>query len=119
MWPGAVAKRPASKAVYPFFLHSVLAGLVSAFSSFFTGIMDHYGIQTLHLQPNSILLLSVFAFYCEAFVGLRPSVALFCHFFSLRLHDGARLWACVSFIAAQSGNLLLKAGKKVENFRHP
>ncbi|KAI4994433.1 hypothetical protein ZWY2020_034074 [Hordeum vulgare] len=71
----------------------------------------------LHLQPNSVLLLSVFAFYCEAFVGVQPSVALFRHFFSLRLHDDAHFSACVSFVAAQSGNVLLKAGKKVENFR--
>ena len=118
IWGGSSEKRPSSKAVYPFFLHSVFAGLVPSFSAFFTAILDHYGIQDLHLQPNSILLLSVFAFYCEAFVGVRPSVALFRHFFSLRLHDGAQWSACVSFVAAQSGNMLLKAGKKVENFRH-
>ncbi|KAI5006166.1 hypothetical protein ZWY2020_033409 [Hordeum vulgare] len=117
IWPGARAKRPTSKAVYPFFLHSVFAGLVPPFSSFFTAILNHYGIHALHLQPNSILLLSIFAFYREAFVGVRPSVALFHHFFSLRLHDSAHLLACVSFVAAQSDNLLLKAGKKVENFR--
>ncbi|KAE8783877.1 hypothetical protein D1007_42628 [Hordeum vulgare] len=99
-------------------LHSVFADLVPPFSSFFTTILNHYGIQALHLQPNSILLLSVFAFYYEAFVGVRPSVTLFRHFFSLRLHDGAHLSACVSFIVAQGGNLLLKAGKKVEKFRH-
>ncbi|KAE8779926.1 hypothetical protein D1007_47038 [Hordeum vulgare] len=34
------------------------------------------------------------------------------------LHDGAHLSACISFVEAQSGNLLLKAGKKVENIRH-
>ncbi|KAE8775007.1 hypothetical protein D1007_52529 [Hordeum vulgare] len=72
----------------------------------------------LHLQPNSILLLFVFAFYCKAFVGARPSVALFRHFFSLRLHDGTYLSAYVSLVAAQGRKLLLKAGKKVENFRH-
>ncbi|KAE8777936.1 hypothetical protein D1007_49251 [Hordeum vulgare] len=72
----------------------------------------------LHLQPNSIFLLSVSSFYCEAFVGMRPSVALFHHFFSLRLDDGARLWACISFVKAQGGSLLLKTGKKVESFRH-
>ncbi|KAE8810166.1 hypothetical protein D1007_13234 [Hordeum vulgare] len=118
IWPGAIEKQPASKVVYSFFLHSVFAGLVPPFSSFFTAILNHYGIQALHLQPNSILLLSVFAFYSEAFGGVRPSVALFRHFFSLRLHDGAHLSAGVSFVAAQSGNLLLKAGKKVENFKH-
>ncbi|KAE8776019.1 hypothetical protein D1007_51406 [Hordeum vulgare] len=74
--------------------------------------------STLHLQPNSILLLSVFAFYYEAFVGMEPLVALLHHFFNLRLHDDAHLWACVSFVVAQSGNMLLKSEKKVENFRH-
>ncbi|KAE8812374.1 hypothetical protein D1007_10739 [Hordeum vulgare] len=99
-------------------LLSVFVGLVPPFSLFFIAILNHYGIQALHLQPNSILLLSVFAFYFEAFVGVRPSLALFRHFFSMCLHDDAHLSACVSFIAAQSGNLLLKVGKKVENFIH-
>ncbi|KAI5007464.1 hypothetical protein ZWY2020_051023 [Hordeum vulgare] len=40
------------------------------------------------------------------------------HFFSLRLHGGAHLSACISFVAAQSSNVVLKAGKKVDNFRH-
>ncbi|KAI5006806.1 hypothetical protein ZWY2020_034049 [Hordeum vulgare] len=68
--------------------------------------------------PNSILVLSVFAFYYEAFVGVQPSVALLHYFSSLRLHDNAHLSACVSFVAAQRGNVLLKAGKTVQNFRH-
>ncbi|KAI4995828.1 hypothetical protein ZWY2020_037916 [Hordeum vulgare] len=118
IWPCAIEKRPALKVVYPFFLHSVFAGLVPPFSSFFTAILNHYGIQALHLKPNSILLLFVFAFCSEAFMGVRPSVALFRHFFNMRLHDGAHLLACISFVAAQNGNFLLKAGKKVENFRH-
>ncbi|KAE8811290.1 hypothetical protein D1007_11650 [Hordeum vulgare] len=107
-WPGTTAK-----VVYPFFLHNIFAGLVSPFSSFFTAILNHYGIQPLQLQPNSILLMSVFAFYREAFVGVRPSVTLFRHFFSLRLHDGAHLSACVSFVVAQSGNFLVKARKEL------
>ncbi|KAE8781228.1 hypothetical protein D1007_45549 [Hordeum vulgare] len=118
IWLDATAKRPVSKAVYPLFLHSVFAGLVPSFFSFFTAILNHYGIQALQLQPNSILLLSVFAFYCESFIGMRPSVALFRHFFSLRVHDDAHLSACVSFVASQRGNFLLKAGKKLENCMH-
>ncbi|KAE8799932.1 hypothetical protein D1007_24629 [Hordeum vulgare] len=116
IWLGAIEERPVSKAVYPFFLHNIFPGLVSPFSPFFTTILNHYGIQALHLQPNSVLLLSVFTFYCEAFVGVRPLVALFRHFFSLRLRDDTHSLACVSFVAVQSGNLLLKVGKKVENF---
>ncbi|KAE8767188.1 hypothetical protein D1007_61493 [Hordeum vulgare] len=118
IWGDASAKRPSSKAVYPFFLHSIFAGLIPPFSAFFTAIPNHYGIHALHLQANSILILSVFAFYCEAFVGVQPSVALFRHFFSLRIHDGAQRSACVSFVAVQSDNVLLEAGKNVENFRH-
>ncbi|KAE8782363.1 hypothetical protein D1007_44281 [Hordeum vulgare] len=97
---------------YPFFLHSIFARLVPPLSTFFTAILDHYEIQALHLQPNSILLQSVFAFDHEAFIGVRPSVALFRHFFSLCLHDGAHLSACVSFVASQSGSFILKVGKK-------
>ncbi|KAE8814013.1 hypothetical protein D1007_08651 [Hordeum vulgare] len=118
IWAGAVEERPASGAVYPFFLHCIYAGLVPPFTWFFTAVLEHYRIEALHLQPNSILLLSVFSFYCEAFVGVQPSVALLRHFFSLRLQDGAHLSACISFVADQRGNVLLKAGKKVENFRH-
>ncbi|KAE8809205.1 hypothetical protein D1007_14250 [Hordeum vulgare] len=72
------------KPVYPFFLHSIYVRLVSPFSQFFTAVLDQYGIQALHLQPNSILLLS----------------------------------ACVFFLVVDSSNVLLKAGKKVENFRN-
>ncbi|KAE8803457.1 hypothetical protein D1007_20685 [Hordeum vulgare] len=118
IWPGAIEERPAPGAIYPFFLHSIYAGLVPPFSRFFSTVFDQYGIQALHLQPNSILFLSIFAFYCKAFVGVQPSVALLRHFFSVRLHDGAHLLACVSFVAAQSGNMLLKAWKKVEKFRY-
>ncbi|KAE8806740.1 hypothetical protein D1007_17099 [Hordeum vulgare] len=117
-WPGTTRKWPASKAVYPFFLHSMFIVLVPPFSLFFTAILNYYWIQGVHLQPNSILLLSVFSFYCEAFLGVRPSVDIFFHFFSLRVHDVAHLLACVSFIVVEGGNLLLNAGKKVEKFMH-
>ena len=59
----------------------------------------------------------VFGFYCEAFVGVRPSVALFRHFFSLRFSTGALLSGCVSFVDVLNGNSILQAGKKVEGFR--
>ncbi|KAE8775010.1 hypothetical protein D1007_52533 [Hordeum vulgare] len=92
-----------------------MAPTVKQKPEFFTAFLDHYGIQALHLQPNSILLPSVFAFYYEAFVGVQPSVALLHHFLNLRLHDDAHLSACISFMAAQSDNVLLKAGKKAHS----
>ena len=33
----------------------------------------------LHLHPNAVLILATFAYACEAFVGVMPSVALFRH----------------------------------------
>ena len=70
--------------VQPVFLHSIAAGLVPPFSDFFLAILTHYDIHLLHLQPNSITILSIFAFFCEAFLGVMPSVALFRHFYNLR-----------------------------------
>ena len=104
-------------AFFPFFLHSLFAGLVPPFSRFFFAILDHYQIHALHLQPNSVFLLSVFAFYCEAFVGVKPSIALFRHFFSLRTHGSRERSGCVSFVALNDNNELMKAGKKVDAFR--
>ena len=46
-------------------------------------VLTHYQIRVLHLNPGSIILLSGFAFLCEAFIGVSPSVALLRHFFAL------------------------------------
>ena len=50
---------------YPFFSGSVMAGLVPPFSPFLMAVLDHYGVQPLHLRPDSYLLLSIYTFYCE------------------------------------------------------
>ena len=59
----------------------------------------------LHLDPQSVTLLDVFAFMCEAMVGIAPSVALFRHFFSLHLTNLRQSSGCVSFqaVAATAG----------------
>ena len=36
------------------------------------------------LTPNSVLMLATFAYLCEAFIGVRPCVMLWHHFFVLR-----------------------------------
>ena len=50
----------------------------------------------MYLDPQSITLLAVFAFVCEAMVGIAPSIALPGHFFSLRLTDPLQCSGCVS-----------------------
>ena len=77
------------------------AGLVPPFSAFFNAVLSHYQIHMMHLGPQSITLLAVFAFVCEAMVGIPPSVALLRHFFSLCLTDPSQCLGCVSFQAVQ------------------
>lgn len=68
---------------YHVFTSAVISGLVPPFSEFFYLVLCHYKLQALHLHPNSVLLLSIFTYYCEAHVGVMPSVALLRHFFYL------------------------------------
>ena len=69
----------------PIFDSFMLMGLVPPFSDFFMDILRTYKLKLLHLTPGIILDLSVFAYACEAFVGVMPSVALFRHFFYPRI----------------------------------
>jgi hypothetical protein len=104
----------------PFFLFSIFAGLVPPFSPFFLAILETNGIQAIHLHPKSVTLLAVFAYACEARIGIKPSVAYFRHLFSLwssRLNQSS---GCVSFIATTGteGDIIdLKWMKKVEDFQ--
>src|SRR4051812_1509903 len=100
---------------YPFFVSSITAGLVPPFSEFFLAVLCHYNFQTLHLPPHSILLLAIFAYYCEAHVGVQPSVALLRHYFYLRTSKGSPS-ACMSFVACGSAMAISNPGKRIEGF---
>ena len=95
--PGTTLPSTLPEDAYPFFYRSVIAGLVPPCSPFFMVVLDHYGIQPLHLRPDSYLLLSIFAFYCEGLLGVKPLVALLCCFFPLEEREEGRLAGCVSF----------------------
>ena len=94
---------PEGSTFFPFFSRSVAVGLVPPFSDFFYEVLDHYGLQALHLHPNSVLLLSIFAYYCEAYLGVMPSVALLRHFFFLRV-TGEHITGCANFVACGKAN---------------
>ena len=85
---GSADPEASGSTFYPSFMSWIVAGLVPPLSDFFYSILSHYKIHALHLHPNSVLLLSIFAFYCEAYVGVMPSVALLRHFFFIRLKEG-------------------------------
>ena len=52
-------------------------------SEFFYALLQFWGIQLHHLTPQSILHLSIFTHFCEAFLGILPHFHLFQHFFIL------------------------------------
>jgi hypothetical protein len=106
--------------VQPFFLFSIFAGLVPPFSPFLLAILETYGIQAIHLHPKSINLLAVFTYACEAWIGIKLSVAYFCHLFSLGSSGLNQSSGYISFITTTGteGDFIdLKWMKKVEDFR--
>ena len=52
-------------------------------SHFFLLVLQYYEIELIHLNPNSFLMLSVFAHLCEVYLGIRPSLELWKFFFTL------------------------------------
>ncbi|KAE8817963.1 retrotransposon protein [Hordeum vulgare] len=66
-------------------LLALFSGLLPPFSEFLDVVHAHYQIHALHLDPRSVLLVSSFAFLCEAFLGVPSLVALLQQFFSLQL----------------------------------
>ena len=58
-------------------------GLTLPVSEFFYRLLQFWRVQLHHLTPQSILHLSIFTHFCEAFLGLLPHFHLFQHFFFL------------------------------------
>ena len=65
------------------FISHISTGLGLTISSFFLLLLEDFGLQLQHLTPHSILLTAIFVHLCEMFVGVRPCVILFRHFFVL------------------------------------
>ena len=68
------------------FLPYVLQGLNFPVSDFFQGLLFHWEVQEHHLTPNSILHISIFVHFCEAFLGIEPHFDSFQYFFHLKPH---------------------------------
>ena len=58
-------------------------GLALPVSEFFYALLQFWGIQLHYLTHQSILHLSIFTHFCEAFLGILPHFHLFQHFSSL------------------------------------
>jgi hypothetical protein len=53
-------------------------------SSFFASVLHFYGVEICHLNPNSFVMLSVFAHLCEAYLGTRPRLNIFRYFYYMK-----------------------------------
>ncbi|RLN03139.1 membrane-associated protein-like [Panicum miliaceum] len=65
------------------FLPLHILGLIPPVSSFFISVLEEYAVHLVHLSPNSVMTLAIFAHACEMFIGVLPSVELFRYLFSL------------------------------------
>jgi hypothetical protein len=65
---------------FPFFQRGF--GLPSC--DFLRELLDHYQIELVHLNPNSILQIAIFIHLCEAFLRISPNFPLFKHYFFLK-----------------------------------
>jgi hypothetical protein len=59
-------------------------GLALPASPFFQGFLELFGLQPHHLGANSVASLSYFATVCEGWLGIWPSLPLFCRLHFLR-----------------------------------
>jgi hypothetical protein len=51
---------------------------------FLRALLDHYQIKLVHLNPNSILQITIFVHLCEAYFGIPPNFPLFNNYFFLK-----------------------------------
>jgi hypothetical protein len=80
----------------------LIRGLALPISPFFRGLLDFYHLNLTHLNPNSILEISVFVHLCEAYLGILPHFGLWKYLYHCRpkMAGGSisswvvRVWRC-------------------------
>jgi hypothetical protein len=54
----------------------LVEAMVPPMSRLLHAVLSTYGVVLVHLHPNALLALAIFQHLCEAYVGVRTSVAL-------------------------------------------
>jgi hypothetical protein len=76
----------------------LLRGLGLPISPFFRDLLDFYRLNLTHLNPNSILQISIYIHLCEAFLGVLPHFGLWKYLYHFRpgMAGGAASagWGC-------------------------
>jgi hypothetical protein len=63
----------------------LIRGLALPISPIFCGLLDFYNLNLTHLNPNSILQISIFVHLCEAYLGIIPHFGLWKYLYHCRL----------------------------------
>jgi hypothetical protein len=82
----------------------LIRGLALPISPFFRGLLDFYNLNLTHLNPNSILQISIFVHLCEVYLGILPHFGLWKYLYHCRpgMAGGStsswvvQVWRCVA-----------------------
>jgi hypothetical protein len=66
------------------YVHFLIRDLALPISPFFHGLLDFYNLNPTHLNPNSILQISIFVHLCEAYLGILPHLGLWKYLYHCR-----------------------------------
>jgi hypothetical protein len=62
----------------------LIRGLALPISPFFHSLLDFYNLNLTHLNPNSILQISIFVHLCKAYLGILPHFGLWKYLYHCR-----------------------------------
>jgi hypothetical protein len=65
-------------------------------------VLDHYQIELVHLNSNSILQIAVFVHLCEAFLGILPNFPMFKNSLFLKYQPSAANQKVIGGIGLQT-----------------
>jgi hypothetical protein len=71
---------------------------------FLCKLLDYYKVSLCNLHPNSILSISIFINFCEAYLGIYPHFNLWCHLFCLKKKGDLRVQNSRRSVSAASGS---------------
>jgi hypothetical protein len=69
---------------------------------FLRGLLDHYKIKLVDLNPNSILQIAIFVHLCKAFLGIPPTFPLFKNYFFLKYQPSAANHMVIGSVGLQT-----------------
>jgi hypothetical protein len=69
---------------------------------FLCGLLHHYQIELVHINPNSILQIAIFVHLCKCYLTIHPNFPLFKHYFFLKYQPSAAKRKVIGGVDIQS-----------------